>query len=63
MDQTFLLRSIINHAVYLSKPVFLTMYDFKQCFDKVWFEDALLSLWKLGVKNDMLKLISRPKFC
>ena len=58
MDQTFLLRSTINHASYLNKPVFLTMYDFKQCFDKVWLEDAILSLWKLGVRDDMLKLIS-----
>ena len=58
MDQTFLLRGTINHAIYLNKPVFLTMYDFKQCFDKVWLEDAVLSLWKLGVRDDMLKLIS-----
>ena len=57
-DQTFLLRSAINHAVYLNKPLFLTLYDFRQCFDKMWLEDAVLSLWKLGVKDDMLKLIS-----
>ena len=57
-DQTFLARSAINHALYLNKPLFLTLYDFRQCFDKIWLEDALLSLWKLGVDNDMLKLIS-----
>ena len=42
----------------MNKPLFLTLYDFRQCFDKIWLEDALLSLWKLGVDNDMLKLIS-----
>ena len=57
-DQTFLARSAINHALYLNKPLFLTLYDFRQCFDKIWLEDALLSLWKLGVDNDMLKLIN-----
>ena len=57
-DQTFLVRSAINHALYLNKPLFLTLYDFRQCFDKIWLEDALLSLWKLGVDDDMLKLIS-----
>ena len=57
-DQTFLLRGAINHAVYLNKPLFLTFYDFRQCFDKIWLEDSLLSLWKVGVKDDMLKMIS-----
>ena len=57
-DQTFLLRSAVNHAIYLNKPLFLTLYDFRQCFDKMWLEDAVLSLWKLGVRDDMLKLIS-----
>ena len=57
-DQTFLTRSAINHPLYLNKPLFLTLYDFRQCFDKIWLEDALLSLWKLGVNDDMLKLIS-----
>ena len=57
-DQTFLLRSAINHPLYLNKPLFLTLYDFRQCFDKMWLEDAVLFLWRLGVKDDMLKLIS-----
>ena len=57
-DQTFLLRSAINHSLYLNKPLFLTLYDFRQCFDKVWLEDSLVSLWKLGIKDDLLTLIS-----
>ena len=58
-DQTFLVRgAAINHARYLNKPLFLTLYDFRQCFDKVWLEEALISLWKLGVDDDMLQLIS-----
>ena len=57
-DQTFLVRSAVNHSLYLNKPLYLTLYDFRQCFDKIWLEDALLSLWKLGINDDMLKLIS-----
>ena len=57
-DQTFLLRSAINHSLYLNKPLYLTLYDFRQCFDKIWLEDSLLSLWKVGVRDEMLKLIS-----
>ena len=57
-DQTFLTRSAINHSLYVNKPLFLTLYDFRQCFDKIWLEDSLLSIWKLGVRDDMLTLIS-----
>ena len=40
-DQTFLLRSAINHSKYLNKPLYLTLYDYRQCFDKVWLEDEV----------------------
>ena len=58
-DQTFLLRTFIGHAKYTGKPLFLTLYDYKQCFDNLWLDDALLSMWKLGVKSDMLALIHK----
>ena len=57
-DQTFLVRGAINHSLYINKPLYLTLYDFRQCFDKVWLEDSLVSLWKIGIDDDMLKLIS-----
>ena len=53
-----MLRGAVNHSIYMNKPLFITMYDFRQCFDKIWLEDALITLWKLGVRDDMLKLIS-----
>ena len=58
-DQTFMLRSAITHARYLNIPLYLTFYDFKQCFDNLWLEDALLSLWRVGVKSEMLTLIKK----
>ena len=56
-DQIFLLRSFISHAKYIGKPLYLTLYDFKQCFDNLWLDDAILSLWKLGVNTDLLTMI------
>ena len=56
-DQTFLLRGFISHAKYMGTTLYLTFYDFKQCFDNLWLEDAVLSLWNLGVKSDLLPLI------
>ena len=50
---------VINHSLYINKSLFLTMYDFRQCFEKVWLEDSLLSLWKLGMTDEMPKLISQ----
>jgi hypothetical protein len=56
-DQTFILRSFISHAKYIGITLFLTLYDFKQCFDNLWLEDSILSLWKLGLATDMLPII------
>ena len=56
-DQTFLLRSCTDHAKYLNRPVYIVLYDYSQCFDSLWLDDCLLSLWKLGVNNDVLSLI------
>ena len=56
-DQTFLLRASIDHAKYINRPLYIVLYDYSQCFDSLWLEDCLLSLWKLGVQNEILALI------
>jgi hypothetical protein len=56
-DCKFIIRGLVDHANYVNKPVYLTMYDYRQCFDSLWLQDSLLSLWNLGVKNEMLSLI------
>ena len=56
-DQTFLLRGCIDHAKYMNRPLYVVLYDYTQCFDSLWLEDCLLSLWKLGVQNEILSLI------
>ena len=57
VDDLFILRGIINHANYLGKELWLTFYDIEKCFDSLWLEDCINSLWDLGVKDDVLCLI------
>ena len=58
-DQTFILRSLINHALYLGKSIIVTCYDYKQCFDKLWLQEAILSLVRLGLPAEYAKLMYR----
>ena len=53
----FVIRSCITRAIYLNSPLFLNFYDFRQCFDKLWLEDSIISLYKLGLRNEFLSLI------
>ena len=48
-DNLFLLRGVMDHAKYTGKTVYLTSYDFIQCFDSLWIEDCIILLWNLGV--------------
>ena len=53
----FILRGIIDHAMYLGKQLWITFYDIEKCFDSLWLEDCVNSLWENGIKNDLLSLI------
>lgn len=57
-DNVFILNACIDHAKYLNQPLYLAFYDFQQCFDKLWLEDCLIGLWKVGIRDQMLSLIS-----
>ena len=57
VDNLFILRGIVNHANYLVKELWLTFYDTEECFDSLWLEDCINSLWDLDVKDDILCFI------
>ena len=57
VDNLFIVRGIINHATYLNKELWLTFYDIEKCFDSLWLEDCINSLWENGVRDDMLLII------
>ena len=56
-DIIFLINACIDHARYLNQSITLLFYDVKQCFDKLWLESCLISLWDVGVRNEWLSLI------
>ena len=41
----------------MGKQLWLTFYDIEKCFDSLWLEDCINSLWDNGVKDDTLSLI------
>ena len=57
MDNLFILKGIIDHSVYLNKPTFVTFYDIEKCFDSLWLEHCINSLWGNGVQDDTIYLI------
>ena len=56
-DQTFLMRAAVDHAKYLDQPLFITLYDYSQCFDSLWLSDSLLSLLKIGVEKEVVSIL------
>ena len=59
VDSLFLLRSTIDHCRYRGGELWLTFYDIEKCFDSLWLEDCVNSLYESGVKDDILDLIYR----
>ena len=53
-DNLFILRGIIDHSKYLGKELWISFYDIEKCFDSLWLEDCIYSLWSCGVQNDIL---------
>ena len=56
-DIMFLLYGVIDHAKYLNKQLYLTFYDYSTCFDSLWLEDSMITLWELGVRSELFALI------
>ena len=56
-DNLFILRAVIDHTLYIQSYVLFTLYDFKTRFDSLWLEDALNTLWDVGVENELLYII------
>ena len=57
VDNLFVLRGLIDHSNYLKKELWITFHDNEKCFDSLWLEDCINSLWWCGVDDDILYLI------
>ena len=57
LDNLFLFQSCIDHAKHMNKPLYVTVYDFAQCFDALWLEDCIVSLWNIGIRDETLSTL------
>ena len=57
MDNLFVLRGLTDHSKYFKKELWTTFYDIEKCFDSLWLEDCMNSLWRCGADDDILYLI------
>ena len=57
LDNLFLFQSCIDHAKHMNVPLYVTVYDFAQCFDALWLEDCIVSLWNIGIRDETLSTL------
>ena len=48
IDNTMLTIAIGERNKYLNRSTYLTFTDAEKCFDKLWLEDGINELWRLG---------------
>ena len=48
IDNTMVTLAIGERNRYLNKNTYLTFTDAEKCFDKLWLEDGINELWRLG---------------
>ena len=53
----YIINSLIDHAIYLKTKLYISLYDYETCFDSLWLEDSMISIWDLGINDEMFSLI------
>ena len=48
IDNTMVTAAVIERNKYLGKNTYITFTDAEKCFDKLWLEDGINELWRLG---------------
>ena len=57
-DNIFVISAISNSIVNgTSEPIQLQVTDVKTCFDKLWLQSSINSLYDAGLQNDMLNIL------
>ena len=57
IDNLFLLRALIGRCKYMDKQLWITFYNEEKCFDSLWLENCIKSLWDNSIKDDTLSLM------
>ena len=57
-DNIFVLNAIINSRKNTpDEALDMQVYDIEQCFDSLWLQEVITSLYQAGLKNDKLPLL------
>ena len=57
-NHIFVLNGIINDAINTKgKSIDVLIYDYRQCFDSLWLDEAINDLYEAGINDDKLALI------
>ena len=48
LDNVMIAAAIIERNQYLGRNTYLTFTDAEKCFDKLWLEDGINELWRVG---------------
>ena len=50
-DKVFLLKGVIYHSKYLQKEICISFFDTEKCFDSLWLDDCINSLYENVAKT------------
>ena len=57
-DNIFVISAVINSVKHGgSKPIQIQVMDVEKCFDKLWLQSCINSLYEAGITNDYLNLL------
>jgi hypothetical protein len=57
-DNIFVINAIINSVINGGyEAVGVQIYDIEKCFDSLWLEEVINSLYEAGLRDDNLKLL------
>jgi hypothetical protein len=56
-DQLFTLRETVSERRERGKSTYLCYVDVRKAYDKVWRDGLWLSLWRMGMRSNMYRMI------
>ena len=62
VDNLFIIRGVIDHALYLGKELCITFFDIEKCFDSLWLEDCINSFHGPKSLKSITTIPSTPLF-
>lgn len=58
VDHIFTLKTIIDKYTTKSQKLYTCFVDYKQAFDRIWHQGLLLKLTRMGINNNLFRMIN-----